>query len=248
EGGHGTYANAIIDEKAVGALTGKIVYDQNKGIILSDELAAKVQQNTMQYFMDRTDGKLRDATGIVIVSGGISAGSVGKGITYTVGTTIFHEKYGIELFKSDSKPLTLNGTGHISPSLGINAGIGIGLYPFTTKTEDYAGEGHSYYVQASLKKFFINISVTPPTEGSWKGAGLEVAVGKDISLGGSDNLDWGVSLYNVEFSGTGKIIEINDKAKKGAAHLQYILYKQEQGMYDDSDDGDDEFYNDLNGY
>ncbi|MGF6907920.1 hypothetical protein [Fusobacterium sp. PH5-44] len=60
EGGHGTYANAAIDEKAVGALTGKIVYDQNKGIILSYDLARKVQGDTVQYFNDRADGKLND--------------------------------------------------------------------------------------------------------------------------------------------------------------------------------------------
>ncbi|MGF6907698.1 adhesin HecA-like repeat protein, partial [Fusobacterium sp. PH5-44] len=60
EGGHGTYANAATDEKAVGALTGKIVYDQNKGIILSDDLARKVQGDTVQYFADRADGKLND--------------------------------------------------------------------------------------------------------------------------------------------------------------------------------------------
>ncbi|MGF6907946.1 hypothetical protein, partial [Fusobacterium sp. PH5-44] len=65
EGGHGTYANAIIDEKAVGALTGKIVYDQNKGIILSDEFASKVEQDTVQYFMDRADEKLRDKNHVI---------------------------------------------------------------------------------------------------------------------------------------------------------------------------------------
>ncbi|MGF6907885.1 hypothetical protein [Fusobacterium sp. PH5-44] len=43
---------------AVGVLTGKIVYDQKKGIILSDELAAKVEQDTVQYFNDKAAGKL----------------------------------------------------------------------------------------------------------------------------------------------------------------------------------------------
>ncbi|MGF6907843.1 hypothetical protein [Fusobacterium sp. PH5-44] len=60
EGGHGTYANAVIDENAVGALTGNYVPEKNKNLILSDELVAKVLRDTAQYFSDRADGKLRD--------------------------------------------------------------------------------------------------------------------------------------------------------------------------------------------
>ncbi|MGF6907852.1 hypothetical protein, partial [Fusobacterium sp. PH5-44] len=250
EGGHGTYANAAIDEKAVGVLTGNYIFDKNKNIILSESLTSKVLNDTSQYFADRADGKLRDATGIFIVNGSGSAGASGGGVSYVTGITIFEKKYFLEGFVGESKSLSVNPSGLVTPGVGVSGAIGMGLYPFTRETGDYAGTGKSFYGQVSFASFFINASVSLPelkdvlTLEGWKGFGVEMIVGKDLSLGGG-KLDFGVSFYDTKVDRSNNLLDNGKKAIQNYKNKKRNeIVNKELEKYRDPEDETDNWYSD----
>ncbi|MGF6907815.1 hypothetical protein [Fusobacterium sp. PH5-44] len=140
EGGHGTYADEKFDELAVRAAIGSYVSGKNKNIVLSEDLGAKVLNDTVQYYASRADGKLRDI--VIGIGWNVSGAFIGR---VNFGSTRY--------YIIDPK----TGKGYIFSSIDLGIGLGaisaggggvVSIFPNVTNpnqlTMDSRGIGLSY--------------------------------------------------------------------------------------------------------